>query len=82
MNPPSQPDPEDTNRLLRTIIALMLQPRDQQFLTLKQKVEFLSGLGLSIGEIAKILGRSYNHVNKEIVGIRKKQRKSKGNGKK
>jgi hypothetical protein len=68
---------ESTNRLLKVIVALLLRGKDEQALTLRQRIEILYDLGLKPVEIAEILGRTNIHVNKELTGIRKsrKQRK-------
>lgn len=68
---------ESTNRLLKVIVALLLRGKDEQALTLRQRIEILDDLGLKPVEIAEILGRTNIHVNKELTGIRKsrKQRK-------
>ena len=62
---------ESTNRLLKVIVALLLRGRDEQALTLRQRIEVLNDLGLKPVEIAEILGRTNTHINKELVGIRK-----------
>lgn len=66
-----QPAIETTNRLLKIVIALMLRGKDEQPLTLRQRVEILSDLGMRPIEIAEILGRTNTYVNKELAGIRK-----------
>ena len=70
-----QGDLESTNRLLRVIIALMLRPKDERPLSLKQQVEILYNLGIRPAEIAGILGKTSGHINKElsVSGIRKKR---------
>ncbi len=67
---------ESTNRLLKVIIALMLRPRDDRPISLKQQIEVLYGLGIRPTEIAEILGRTATHVNKElsVSGIRKRKK--------
>lgn len=62
-----------TNRLLRVIIALLLRREEKNLQTLKQQVEILNDLGLRPAEIAGIIGRTSNYVNKELAGIRKVQ---------
>ena len=68
-----------TNRLLKVIIALMLRPKDEQPLTLKQQIEILYGLGIGPTEIAGILGKTPGHINKElsVSGIRKQLKQEK-----
>ena len=62
---------ETTNKLLKVIISLMLRAKDEQSLTLRQRIEILSELRLKPVEIAEILGRTNTYVSKELVGIRK-----------
>ena len=57
---------ESTNRLLKVIIALMLRPKDDRPMSLRQQIEVLYGLHLRPTEIAEILGRTATHVNKEL----------------
>jgi site-specific recombinase XerD len=67
---------ESTNRLLKVIIALMLRPKDERPMSLRQQIEVLYGLGIRPAEIAEILGRTPTHVNKElsVSGIRKRKK--------
>ena len=67
---------ESTNRLLKVVIALMLRPKDDKPITLRQQIEVLYGLGIRPAEIAEILGRTATHVNKElsVSGIRKRKK--------
>lgn len=67
---------ESTNRLLKVIIALMLRPKDERPVLLRQQIEVLYGLGIRPAEIAEILGRTPTHVNKElsVSGIRKRKK--------
>jgi hypothetical protein len=67
---------ESTNRLLKVIIALMLRPKDDRAMSLRQQIEVLYGLGIRPSEIAEILGRTPTHVNKElsVSGIRKRKK--------
>jgi hypothetical protein len=67
---------EFANKLLRVIVALLLRGKSDEALNLRQRVEFLSDLGLKPVEIAQILGRSNTYVNKELSGIRKARKKS------
>jgi DNA-directed RNA polymerase specialized sigma24 family protein len=68
---------ESTNRLLKVIIALMLRPRDDRRVSLKQQIEVLYGLDIRPSEIAEILGRKQGHINKELSGIRKRHKAEK-----
>jgi site-specific recombinase XerD len=67
---------ESTNRLLKVIIALMLRPKDERPMSLRQQIEVLYSLGIRPTEIAEILGRTATHVNKElsVSGIRKRKK--------
>jgi hypothetical protein len=67
---------ESTNRLLKVIIALMLRPKDDRPMSLRQQIEVLYGLHLRPTEIAEILGRTATHVNKElsVSGIRRRKK--------
>jgi len=75
----AQQDLDSTNRLLKVIIALMLRPREDKALSLKQQIEVLYGLGIKPSEIAEILGKKPGHINKElsVSGIRKRHRQKK-----
>jgi hypothetical protein len=70
---------DSTNRLLKVIIALMLRPKDDRPMSLKQQIEVLYSLGIRPSEIAEILGRTDGHINKElsVSGIRKKHKQGK-----
>jgi len=67
---------ESTNRLLKVVIALMLRPKDDRPMSLRQQIAVLHGLGIRPTEIAEILGRTATHVNKElsVSGIRKRKK--------
>jgi hypothetical protein len=69
-------DIDSTNRLIKVIIALMLRPKDERPLSLKQQIEILYGLGIRPTEIAEILGKTPSHINKElsVSGIRKRRK--------
>lgn len=62
-------------RLLRAVVALMLQSAEDRPKTLRQKVQILSELGIGQTEIAKILCRTDSYVSKELVSIRKSKKK-------
>ena len=72
-------DMDSTNRLLKVIIALMLRPRENKALSLKQQIEVLYGLGIGPSDIAEILGKTSGHINKElsVSGIRKRHKQEK-----
>ena len=60
-----------TNRLLRTIAALLVRREGEKILPLREQIKILDGLGLMPAEIAGIIGRSNTYVSKELSGIRK-----------
>jgi hypothetical protein len=73
---------KETQELLRQlgqkldmIAALLLRsvPRNIESLSLKDQIRILDGLGIRPVEIAKIVGKSSGHVNKELVAIRKEK---------
>jgi prolipoprotein diacylglyceryltransferase len=66
--------PESTNRLLKVIVALLLRGRSEETPKLRQQIKFLHDLRLKPIEIAEILGRTNNHINKELSGIRKSRK--------
>lgn len=62
---------KSTNRLLQVIIVLLLRRKDPETFTLRQQIEILNDLGLKPLEIAEILGRNNNYINKELSKLRK-----------
>lgn len=66
---------ETTNRLLRAIVALMARKEIERYLSLKEQIKLLTNLGLKPKEISEILGRSNKYINKELVVIRKSNKK-------
>jgi hypothetical protein len=65
---------ESTNKLLRVIVALLLRGKSDEPLNLRQRIEILADLSLKPAEIAEILGRTNTYVNKELSGIRKRNK--------
>ena len=65
-------DLEVTNRLLRVVVALLI--RTSEPMSLKQKIELLSDLGLQPKEIGEVLSKTGTHIRKELAGIRKNKR--------
>ena len=57
------------------IAALLLRmlPNGNDGLSLKEQIRLLEGLGMRPIEIAKVVGRTPNHVNKELVAIQKEK---------
>lgn len=68
---------QSTNRLLRVIVALLLRREEKTPQTLRQQVAILADLGLRPSEIADVVGRTPNYVNKELASIRKTNKKGK-----
>ena len=70
-----EPDPqESTNRLLKVVIALLIQRREENVRSLKEQISILNGLGMKPSEIAEVLGKTGTHINKELSGLRKDRR--------
>lgn len=65
---------ELTSRLLMVIIALLLRRKEEAVLPITQQIAILHDLGLRPTEMAQILGRSSTHINKELSGIRKRNK--------
>jgi len=64
-----------TDRLLRVIVALLVRQGEQEVAPLKRQIEILDSLGMRPVEIAETLGKTPTHVNKELVGIRKRSKR-------
>ncbi len=60
---------------LDVVVAVLLKlvPKNIEGLSLKDQIKLLDGLGVRPVEISKIIGRSANYVNKELVTIRKEK---------
>jgi len=67
----------ELNKRVGVIISLLLRMVNQEksSISLKDQVSLLDDLGLRPRDIAKILGRTSSHVNKELAGIRKEKGK-------
>jgi len=66
---------QSTNKLLQVIVALLLRGKNDEPLTLRERIEILADLALKPAEIAEILGRTSAYVNKELSGIRKTRKR-------
>lgn len=66
---------KSVNKKLEVIIALLLHLRLQTLEKprLRDQIKVLDDLGIEPKEIASILGRSNNFINKELSEIRKQQ---------
>ncbi len=73
---------EKTNELLEElgqkidiVAALLLRsvPKNIEGLSLKEQIRLLKGFGVRPVDMAKIIGKSQNHINKELVAIRKEK---------
>ena len=63
----------DLNKNMEVVIALLLRglSKETQALPLKEQIAILDGLGVRPVSIARIVGKTANHVNKELVSIRR-----------
>lgn len=63
---------QETNKLLKVMIALLVRSNmADKIASMREQISILSGLGLQPSNIAEILGRSGNYVNKELSELRK-----------
>ena len=62
---------QETNKLLKTVIGLLVRNKQDGIPKLREQISILSNLGLSPKEISEIIGRSGNYVNKELSEIKK-----------
>lgn len=67
----------EINERMGVMISLLLRmvQQDKSSISLKDQVRILDNLGLRPKDIANILRRTQPHINKELVGIRKRRRK-------
>jgi hypothetical protein len=65
---------DSTNRLLKVVIALLIQRQEEKVRSLKEQIFLLSNLGIRPSEIAEILGKTSTHINKELSGLRKNRK--------
>ncbi|HWZ63021.1 MAG TPA: hypothetical protein VNX02_08365 [Steroidobacteraceae bacterium] len=73
---PAITESQSTDCLLRVIIALLVRQREEEVAPLKRQIEILDSLGMRPVEIAETLGKTAGHVNKELAGIRKHNKRS------
>ena len=67
---------QETNKLLKVIIALLVRSKSQdKIISLREQINILSDFGLSPSDIAEVLGRSGNYINKELSELRKINKK-------
>jgi len=67
---------ENINRNLEVIIGLLLRSQpDSDSVSLRDRVLMLKGIGMRPKDIARILGKSPNHINKELSVGRSATRK-------
>ncbi len=67
---------ERIERRVNALVCLLIRQQvtiDKDF-TLKAQIEFLNSLHFPPIEIAEILGKTQNHINKELANIRKSRR--------
>jgi len=62
---------QETNKLLKVIIGLIIRNQVDNKPSLREQISVLNELGLAPSEIAEVLGRSGNHINKELSELRK-----------
>ncbi len=62
---------QETNRLLKVVIGLLVRNKQDNIVTLRDQISVLKSLGLTPSDIAGILGRSGNYVNKELSELKK-----------
>lgn len=67
-----------TDKLLRIIVALILRGFEKEPQSLRQKIQILSDLGMGPAEIAATLGKTPTHVSKELAGLRKNRKTTRG----
>lgn len=70
---------QETNKLLKVVIALLVRGNEQdKVASLRDQISILAGLGLTPSDIAEILGRSGNYINKELSELRRINKNKKG----
>ncbi len=69
---------QETNRLLKVVVGLLVRSKQDKVATLRDQIGILTDLGQTPSEIAEILGRSGNYVNKELSELRKINKNKKG----
>lgn len=62
---------QSINKMLKVMVALMLERKEETKNKLREQIQALDNLGLKPPEIAAILNRSGIYVRKELSGIRK-----------
>ena len=70
---------ENINRNLEVIIGLLLRSLpDTEAASLRDRILMLTAMGMRPNEIARVLGKSANHVNKELsIGRSTEQKRGK-----
>lgn len=68
---------ENINRNLEVIIGLLLRSLpDSETASLRDRILMLTAIGMRPNEIARVLGKSANHINKELsIGRNAKQKR-------
>jgi hypothetical protein len=58
---------ENINRNLEVVVGLLLRSLPgSEAASLRDRVRMLDGMGMRPKDIAKVLGKSANHINKEL----------------
>jgi transcriptional regulatory protein LevR len=71
---------ETINRNLEVIISLMLRSLpDSDATHLRGRILMLSDMGMRPKDIARVLGKSTNHINVELSHARNPNKKKRGN---
>jgi hypothetical protein len=70
---------ENINRNLEVIVGLLLRSLpDSEAASLRDRILMLTAMGMRPNEIARALGKSANHINKELsIGRSTKQKRGK-----
>jgi hypothetical protein len=68
---------QEINKNLEVMIALLLRliSRENTGVPLKEQIAILDGLGVRPVSMARIVGKTQGHVNKELVAIRRAAKK-------
>lgn len=64
------------NRKLQVIVNVLLQQplREGRARTLRDQIKLLHDSGLKPNEIARMLGKTDSYINKELTGLRKREK--------
>lgn len=71
---------EETNTLLRAILALLVKDKVGETRTMREQIKLLADIGLKPKDISAVVGRSRVYVTKEL-NIKSTKRRKDNNGK-